>query len=195
MKIKNSKFLKSITNLIDKPDGDTPEIAFVGKSNVGKSSLINSLLGHNIAKTSSTPGRTRLINYFSINDDTLRLVDLPGYGYNLAGKQISGDWDRMIGSFLLNNPNLKLVVFLIDSRHQPTELDKQTQRFLYNNGIPFLIVATKTDKIAKSKVNNQLDMLAKQLFVTKANIVGYSTQTSFGKNQLLEKIDILLENL
>lgn len=181
--------------MTDKPDGNIPEIAFVGKSNVGKSSLINNLLGHNIAKTSSIPGRTRLINYFSINNDTLRFVDLPGYGYNLAGKQISDDWDKMIGSFLLDNPNLKLVVFLVDSRHKPTDLDKQTQKFLYNNGIAFLIVATKTDKIAKSKINNQLTMLAKELFVTKSNIIGYSSENSFGKTQLLEKIDIILENL
>lgn len=195
MEIKNSKFLKSITKLEDKPTGDVPEIAFVGKSNVGKSSLINNLLSHKIAKTSSAPGRTRLINYFAVNNDTLRFVDLPGYGYNLASKQISNEWDNMIGKFLLDNPNLKLVIFLVDCRHNPTNLDKQTQKFLYNNGIPFLTVATKTDKIAKSKVNNQLFLVAKELMISKSNIIAYSVENNVGKANLLEKIDTILENI
>lgn len=193
VEIKNSKFIKSLTNLKDIPTGDVPEIAFVGKSNVGKSSLLNSLLKSRLAKTSSTPGRTRLINYFSINDDSLRFVDLPGYGYNKASKQESEKWNEMIGSYLLNNKNLKLTIFIVDIRHLPTALDKQTQMFLHNNAIPFLIVATKGDKLAKSKVNNNVSMIARSLMVTSANIIPYSSQNAFGRNLLLDKIETFLQ--
>lgn len=193
MEIKNCKFLKSCTDVINKPEGEISEIAFVGKSNVGKSSLINSLLKTKIAKTSSQPGRTRLINYFSVNNDTLRFVDLPGYGFNKASKNITKDWNDMIGSYLLNNSNLKLVVFLIDIRHTPTELDKITQLFLYNNGLPYIIVATKSDKIAKSKVKNNLNMLARQLKVTSANILPYTSLNPQSRILLLEKIQNILD--
>ena len=194
MEIKNCKFIKSCTNLSDKPEGDVFEIAFVGKSNVGKSSLINSVLNCKIAKTSSQPGRTRLINYFSVNNDNLRFVDLPGYGFNKASKNITKEWNDMIGEYLLNNSNLKLVLFLVDIRHAPTQLDKQTQLFLYNNGIPYLIVATKSDKIAKSKINNNLKLLAKDLKVTPANILPFTSLNNQSRLLLLEKIENILIN-
>lgn len=194
MEIKNCKFIKSCTSLLDCPEGDVFEIAFVGKSNVGKSSLINSLLKTKLAKTSSQPGRTRLINYFSVNNDSLRIVDLPGYGFNKASKNITKDWNDMIGSYLLQNPKLKLVIFLVDIRHEPTQLDKTTQLFLFNNGIPYLIVATKSDKIAKSKVNNQLSLLARQLKVTTNNIIPYSSLNPNSRQILLEKIQNILNN-
>lgn len=195
VEIKNCKFIKSSTSLSDIPEGDIFEIAFVGKSNVGKSSLINSLLKTKIAKTSSTPGRTRLINYFSVNNDSLRFVDLPGYGFNKASKNLTKEWNDMIGTYLLNNPKLKLVIFLVDIRHEPTSLDKMTQLFLYNNGLPYLIVATKSDKIAKSKINNHLSMIAKQLKVTSNNILAYSSVSPQSRTTLLDKIETVLTNL
>lgn len=192
MEIKNSKFVKSITNLADKPAGDVPEITFIGKSNVGKSSLINCLLGAKLAKTSATPGRTRLINYFSVNNDTLRFVDLPGYGFNKASKAIADSWNDMMSNFLLQNNNLTLAIFIVDIRHEPTALDQTTLQFLYNNGIPFLIVATKSDKIAKSKVYNNTSKIAKLLKVANANIVAFSSQNQTGKMILLEKIQNII---
>ncbi len=164
------------------------EIAFVGRSNVGKSSLINILTNKKkLAKTSSTPGLTKMVNYFFINNEFF-FVDLPGYGFSKTGKQHKKLWSTLIDEYLQNSPYLKLVLFLIDIRHKPTELDIQMHKYLFYNQIPYKIIATKTDKIAKSKINAYLIELANNLNVGKDNIIPYSALNKFGKNKILEII-------
>ncbi len=170
-------------------DDNVPEIAFVGRSNVGKSSLINSLTNQSkLAKTSSAPGRTRLVNYFSINNDECRFVDLPGYGYAKASKTSQKEWTALIEDYLNNSKNLKVVVLLADIRHEPNNLDLMMQSFAFAKGFPCIVVGTKADKVPKSRLYNQKVMLAKNFKVGLENILVFSSQTKQGKEPLLEKI-------
>lgn len=193
MKITKSKFITSVANSNNLLKDDKKQIAFVGRSNVGKSSLINMLVNNSkLCKTSSTPGRTRLINYFLINDG-FYFVDLPGYGFAQASKTDVYGWQSLIEPYLINNENLKCVCALVDVRHDPTEQDKQMINYLYYYQIPFIIVATKCDKLAKSKVKPALNKLASQLKVGVQNVYGVSNETQIGKNELLEKFEQFLE--
>ena len=144
MRIKNARFLKSVASgdLVD----DLQEVAFCGRSNVGKSSLINALCNHKgLAKTSSTPGKTRLINYFNINNGEFYFVDLPGYGYHKAGKKFDREWAVNLENYLLNSKNLKLCFVLLDIRHTPSYEDMEMIKFLSYNTLPFVIIATKAE--------------------------------------------------
>ncbi len=189
MKIQKVEFLTSVAKSKDIITSGI-EFAFVGRSNVGKSSFINSLLGvKKLAKTSSTPGRTRLINYFNIND-TFRFVDLPGYGFHKAGKQNELMWASLMEDYLKNSKCLRRVFMLVDIRHKPSELDKRMLEYLTYTARPFTVVATKVDKVAKSKIPVYLNIIAKELFITTNNILPYSSETHFGK----EKILFLIEN-
>ena len=163
MEIKSAKFLKSVMHKSNFYDDDVVEIAFVGRSNAGKSSLLNNL-SHNssLAKTSKTPGRTRMINYFLINN-SFRFVDLPGYGFHQAGKVMEENWANLMEDYLTMSKNLSLVILLLDIRHEPSKLDLIMIDFLFSRQIPFIVVATKTDKVAKSKINNYLTSLSKKL--------------------------------
>ena len=188
MKIQKAEFLTSISRSKDMIN-DGVEFAFVGRSNVGKSSFINSLLGvKKLAKTSSTPGRTRLINYFNINDK-FRFVDLPGYGYHKAGKQNEIMWATLMEEYLQKSKCLKRVFMLVDIRHKPSELDKKMLEYLTYTSRPFAIVATKVDKVAKSKIPVYLSIIAKELFVTTNNILSYSSETHYGKEKILNIIE------
>lgn len=186
MRITNVKFLKSAT------ERDTSfkmkEIAMVGRSNVGKSSLINFLTNTKTAKTSSTPGRTRLINYFSINNDEFLLVDLPGYGYASASGGEKSGWGKMMEGYLSGNENLKNILFLVDIRHKPSSEDMQMLGFMNFYAIPYTIVATKSDKLSKSQVGVQKQMLAKELHVGIDNIYTVSALKKTGKDELLNRI-------
>lgn len=143
-------FIKSVTNYLDKPEKDLPEVLFVGKSNVGKSSLINALANNkNLAYTSSKPGFTKLLNYFEV-DDTFYLVDAPGYGYTSTGSRHLDSFGEMMEKYF-QNPNLKLVIFIIDSRHKLGENDVMFYHFLNDNNIPFILVASKVDKLNQSE--------------------------------------------
>lgn len=189
MKITKSVFKTSVASpskiLIDEKD----QIAFVGRSNVGKSSLINMLVNNSkLCKTSSTPGRTRLINYFTINDD-FYFVDLPGYGYAQASHKDVASWQQLIEPYLINNPKLKCVVVLVDVRHDPTAQDAQMINYLHYYQIPFVIVATKCDKLSKSKVKPALTKMANILKVGVQNVYGVSSETQYGKQELLNKLD------
>lgn len=167
---------------------DKNEIAFVGRSNVGKSSIINSLVNRKkLAKTSSTAGLTKMVNYFLINKD-IYFVDLPGYGYSQTGKKHQDIWSELIEEYLLTSKNLKLVILLVDIRHKPTELDVLMQKFLFYHAIPYKIVATKADKIAKTKIKDYLSVIANTLQVTVNNIIPYSTETLLNKETLLNII-------
>ncbi len=151
----NVEFEKSITKLSDKPHDKLPEIAFVGRSNVGKSSLMNALFNRkNLVKTSSTPGKTQLINYFMVNNE-VHFVDLPGYGYAKIPKKIYAKWQEMLESYISKSEELRLVCFLIDSRHNLMDSDQQMAEWLLYIGTPFVIALTKTDKLSKNKLTQQ----------------------------------------
>ncbi len=194
MKIINSKFIKSVANGEQIISDNLPMIAFVGRSNVGKSSLLNFLANNkNLARTSSTPGRTRLINYFMINNN-MYFVDLPGYGFAKGSKIESNKWDDLMDPFFTNTRSLKLVCLLSDIRIEPTELDKSMVTYLTYYQIPFVIVATKCDKVPKTKLKLQLQMLANGYGVGIANIFAASSNNKFGKEQLLSYFDKMIEN-
>ena len=187
MEIKNAKYLTSVVNAKDiLTDGE--DFAFVGRSNVGKSSLINSLLNQKLARTSSEPGRTRMINYFLVNDK-IRFVDLPGYGFHKAGKQNEKMWEQLMEDYLSSSQSLKRVFMLVDIRHNPTALDVQMLTYLTYTGRPFTIIATKADKIAKSKVSAYVSKIAKILKITANNIIPYSSETKLNKDKILQLFD------
>ena len=190
MEIKNAKFIVSVASKDKILQDDLPEIAFVGRSNVGKSSIINSLANVNgLAKTSSTPGRTRLINYFSMNNNTFKFVDLPGYGFAKASKQHKKLWSTLIEDYLVASKNLKLIILLVDIRHAPNEYDQLMQNYLFTQGIPCIVVATKADKVAKSKIVNYKKVIASTLKVGLGNIYHYSAVNSYGKKELLDLME------
>ena len=190
MRFINAKFIKSASKKSEFIFDDLAQVAIVGRSNVGKSSLINTLTNNGkLAKTSSTPGRTRLVNYFNI-DNKFYLVDLPGYGYHKASKGIAKAWDNVMNDYFSDNPNLKLVLLLLDSRILATDLDKQMMDYLFEKQIPALIVLTKADKISRSELNLQIDKLSKELRYSKDRIVA----TSALKKSGVEKIGIILDD-
>lgn len=192
MNIKSAKYLTSVVEEEKILKDDMIEFAFVGRSNVGKSSLINSLCGQkNLAKTSSTPGLTKMINYFVVND-LFRIVDLPGYGYAKTAHKHIANWAGLMEKYLTKSPNLKTVFVLVDCRHEPNDLDKLMLEFLNAYQIPYSIIATKVDKIAKSKIPQACGQIAKSLGVRKELVQGYSSENGFGREKLLEYIENLL---
>ena len=195
MKITSVEFIKSVENIDHIPKDNLNEIAFAGRSNVGKSSLINCLLNRKkIAKTSSTPGKTRLLNYFKINEK-FYFVDLPGYGFAKASKTERVQWQRLIESFLTQSPNLKGVVSIIDSRIGPTKLDLQLLEWLKNLNIPIILAATKSDKLSKSALLNQVRKYSNQLSDFKLKkITPFSAISGTGKKEVWREIAILMEH-
>lgn len=154
--IKSAEFVKSSKEVGECPDRMIPEYAFIGRSNVGKSSLINHLTNRNkLAKTSSTPGKTQLINHFLINDEWF-LVDLPGYGWAQTSKTNKAAWKQMIEEYLIQRPNLASVFVLVDVRHEPQKIDVEFIQWLGEEGIPFSIVFTKSDKLGKNVVKSNV---------------------------------------
>lgn len=192
MVIKKAEFVTSVANPNRINEFDKPEIAFVGRSNVGKSSLINAMCNRQkLAKTSATPGRTRLINYFAINN-SFHLVDLPGYGFALASKKEQAEWQNLIGGYLEHSPNLKHIFVLVDIRHEPNENDKLMLKYLYTYQIPFSIIATKLDKLKPSQVAKQVQILANTLGVGTADILAVSSAKKTNIDKILSKLDDIL---
>lgn len=187
MKIKSVTFLKSAT----KPEdfNGLPEIAFVGRSNVGKSSLINYLTNTKIANSSKTPGRTRLINYFDINKGELLFVDLPGYGFSLAGNNVTKSWGEMIEGYLENSKGLKNILFLLDIRLKPSSDDLMMMDYMVFHNIPFTIVATKADKLSKAQAGRAKQLIATTLKVGIDNIYLVSSEKRIGGKELLARLD------
>lgn len=184
----NAKFIKSASKKAEFIEDELPQIAIVGRSNVGKSSLINLITNNSkMAKTSSTPGRTRLVNYFNVNNK-FYLVDLPGYGYHKASKSIANAWDAVMNDYFIENEKLKLVLVLLDSRLMPTELDKQMLDYLAENEIPCAIILTKIDKITRSELGNNLLKIAKEIRFNKDMII----PTSASKKQGVDKLENLM---
>ena len=165
MMIKKAKFLLSQSRFESFPQQGMPEIAMAGKSNVGKSSLINSLTRHSkLARTSSEPGKTRLINYYAINEDFL-LVDLPGYGFARAPKSEQDKWAQMIEGYLTGSQQLKHVFHLVDIRHAPTREDQMMTEYLRHYDIPFTVIATKADKLSKAQRSRSIPVICRTLVV------------------------------
>lgn len=159
----NANILLSATNKSHYPQDDIPEVALAGRSNVGKSSFINTMLNRkNLARTSGKPGKTQLLNFFNI-DDKLRFVDVPGYGYARVSKKEREKWGKMIEEYLTSRENLRAVVSLVDLRHEPSADDVQMYEFLKYYEIPVILVATKADKIPRGKWNKHESMIKKKL--------------------------------
>lgn len=188
MRISKSQFYISVAQVNKIIKDGRQQIAFVGRSNVGKSSLLNYLCGQTLAKTSSTPGRTRLLNYFLINENIF-FVDLPGYGYAKSSKEQKYSWQSLIEPYLLDNLDLKCVCVLIDSRIDVMDSDKQMINFLSFYNIPYIIIATKCDKLAKSKIKPTLLKLANSLGIGALNIYPCSSASQLGKNEILDKFE------
>ena len=189
----NVKFIKSASKKDEFIVDELPQVAIVGRSNVGKSSLINLLTNNSkMAKTSSMPGRTRLVNYFNVNNE-MYLVDLPGYGFAKASKNLTSAWDSVMNDYFTNNEKLKLVLVLIDSRILPTELDMQMMDYLAEHEIPALIVMTKTDKLNRSEINLNKDKISKMLRYNKDLIIPTSTLKRLGVEEIATKIDTYLK--
>ncbi|GAB4181540.1 MAG: ribosome biogenesis GTP-binding protein YihA/YsxC [Calditrichia bacterium] len=184
-KIFKAEFIKSITNLKDKPKPEYPEFAFVGRSNVGKSSLINTLTKRKkLAHTSNTPGKTRLINYFNIND-LFYLVDLPGYGYARVSKTEREAWKHQINAYLRNNEYLKLVFVLTDIRHGPQPGDIAVLDMLMSLQIPAMIVATKSDKLSNNQIRNHLHKYYEKIGIDRENVIVFSSVNEQGRKDIL----------
>ncbi|MDO4301735.1 MAG: ribosome biogenesis GTP-binding protein YihA/YsxC [Clostridia bacterium] len=172
------------------PVEDRPEIAFAGKSNVGKSSLINSMVYRKaIARTSQNPGKTRTINFYNV-EDKLYFVDLPGYGYAKAPKTEIAKWGKMIENYLLKREALKAIILLIDIRHEPGENDRMMYDWLRHYGYKIIIVATKSDKLKRSQLQKHTSMLRKSLALEKEDIlIPFSSETKDGRDELWNIIE------
>jgi GTP-binding protein len=186
-----SRFLAAATDVSHFPAPSLPEVAFLGRSNVGKSSVINSLVGTKLARTSSTPGRTRSINFFEIRwpgrpRPELIFADLPGYGYAKISREISAEWPKFIEPYLNERPTLALCVVLIDVNVPAQQSDRQLLDFLSASGRDFLVVATKSDRISNNQLNNALRTLSDKY--PSARLLPYSSKTGAGREELWKQI-------
>ena len=185
MLVKNPKFEISAVGAKQYPKNNLPEIVLVGKSNVGKSSFVNTMINRKkLARTSSEPGKTRQINFYNI-DETFYFVDLPGYGYSKMSKKEQEQVGLFIEDYLFNRQEISLIIFLVDIRHNPTENDKLMYNYIISSGLPFIILANKADKIAIKKVDNVVKDLQKQL-----NPIGDITTLPFSSERKIYKDDV-----
>ena len=191
MKITSAEFIKSAFNESHWTTDGLPEIAFLGRSNVGKSSLLNTLLQRKgLARTSNTPGRTQSINYFLVNE-SFYFVDLPGYGYAKVSKSMRADWGKMAEDYLANRAELVLSIHLVDARHHPTELDRQLHDWLVYNEKNHAIIATKADKLSNNKLKKSLEDI--EALFPESLVLPYSSETGKGKDAVWREILNALE--
>lgn len=192
MLIKNAEFVKSLAKDSAFFNDDKDEIAFIGRSNVGKSSLINYLTNRKtLAKTSSIPGRTRLINYFIINEE-FYFVDLPGYGYAKGNKEEQKTWKELMEKYLHRSKNVKLLCLLLDIRRDVSDMDMQMLNYIMHYNLPFIVIVTKADKVAKSKQKILASGIANQIGLGQENVFICSAQEGKGKEEILQKINQFL---
>jgi GTP-binding protein len=187
MKITSTDFIKSAFKEEDWPRDEIPEVAFLGRSNVGKSSLINSLLGvRGLARASSTPGRTQSLNFFLINK-RFRFVDLPGYGYARAPRAVQAEWSKAAEEYLAQREQLVLSIHIVDSRHEPSKQDLQLHEWLVHHRKPHLIVATKSDKLSRNELVKSVNRAARIFNGT--DLVTYSATKGQGRDRLWNAIE------
>ena len=187
--------LETVCGITSKlPENAFPEVAFAGKSNVGKSSLINGLLNRkSLARTSSQPGKTQTINFYKVNGD-LYLVDLPGYGYAKVSNEIKAKWGRMIENYLHGSKQLKAVFLLVDIRHEPSANDKDMYQWIVAQGYEPVIIATKLDKIKRSQVQKQVKAIKQGLQVEKGTrVIPFSAETKQGREEIWSVIEGFLD--
>ena len=193
MIIKSSEFVTSAVKPEQYPAPEHPEIAFAGRSNVGKSSLINKLVNRrSLVKTSSTPGRTQLINFFLVNE-ALSLVDLPGYGYAKVPAAVKKQWGPMVEAYIAHRTNLKAVVLLMDIRRTPKTEEFNLMDWLHHHRIPTILVLTKADKLSKTQQNRQRKLAAEIFGINAEDFVLFSAKSGLGKQLLWEMIDRVVE--
>lgn len=194
MNLHNASFLVSAVTPLEYPNMNIPEFVFVGRSNVGKSSLINKLLNRkSLARVSSTPGKTVTINFYNI-DDTIMFVDLPGYGYASRSKSEIKKWGEMIETYLNTRRQICKIFLLVDSRHKPTTDDKLMLEWLRVYQRQVVVIATKTDKLSKKELEKNLDLIYKALELTEEDtLIGFSTKSQEASTALWDIIRSLLE--
>ncbi len=194
MRIQKAEFITSAVEPDQYPTDHLPYVALVGKSNVGKSSMINTITNNNkLAKTSSQPGKTRLVNFYKIND-AFYLVDLPGYGFARVSKKEKIKWANMIETFL-TTPNLLGIVQLVDIRHNPTSDDMTMINWIKHFNMPLIVLATKADKLGKTRIKPQINKIRKQLELSSdIPLIPFSSETGYGKEDVLEALDQLFTN-
>lgn len=192
--IKNATFITSAARADQFITPNKPMIAVCGKSNVGKSSFINMLANRKkLAKTSSEPGRTRLVNYFDFGEFVL--ADLPGYGFARVSKGEKEKWAKTLEQFFKNKENIAHVFMLVDSRHDPTEDDVQMIEFLHYHTIPFTVTLTKSDKLSRMKLKEHIKAIAADLYLGASNLLATSSETGYGKNDVLAKIRAVIDTV
>ena len=186
--------LETVCGITSKlPENQLPEFAFAGKSNVGKSSLINGLMNRkSYARTSSQPGKTQTINFYNINEQ-LYFVDLPGYGYAKVSMELRAKWGKMIERYLKKSEQLKLIFLLVDIRHEPSENDRDMYDWIVHNGFQPIVIATKLDKINRSQIAKQTKLIRTSLKMPKEGIlIPFSAETKQGRDEVWNKIEELL---
>jgi len=193
MKINNAAFIASVEKLKSFPGRGMPEIAMAGRSNVGKSSLINSLCNNShLARVSGEPGKTRMINLYRVNQDFI-LTDLPGYGFAKVAGAEKQRWTDMIEGYLSGSDFLKHVLLLVDIRHEPTDDDRLMAEYLRHLNVPFSVIATKADKLSKAQISRSIPVICRKVVVQPWQVLPYSSETKQGRDELIKLIDGVLK--
>jgi GTP-binding protein len=192
LNINNAKFEITAVSPTQYPSGNVPEVAFVGRSNVGKSSIINALLNRkNLARVGAEPGRTREINFYNI-DNCLYFVDLPGYGYASVSKGKKKSWSDIVETYLCTRQNIKLIIMMVDIRHSPSNEDKIMYEWLLSHDMPHLVVASKSDKIPRGQIKGRLQEITKVLGTGEGIVtIPFSSETKYGKDELWSHLESL----
>lgn len=192
MQVKNPKFEISAVSPKQYPNNGLPEIVLVGKSNVGKSSFINTMINRkSLARTSSEPGKTRQINFYNI-DDTFYFVDLPGYGYSKMSKQEQEKVGKFTEDYLVKRQNISLIIFLIDIRHTPTNNDRLMYNYVMKSNLPFMVLTNKADKIAPTKVGTYVEDMKKELGISFSTILPFSSEKKIYCDNVWNEIDKII---